>query len=168
MGGGRGGGWGRGGGGRGNGGHGDDDDARRALVRSVGAKKRAARRWLNWGRPPPESLRDYAPGGRYYDHLPPLVHHAAPPPPPPPPAPVVQAYDHIYAHDDAEEAALVAQAMAESEASIAEMLRRDDVEIRAQMALFRAREEAERASKRARMDGAGPSYAVDDGDDDSE
>ena len=109
VGGGRGGGWGRGRGGgwgrsRDNGG--DDEEARRALIRSVGAKKRAARRWLNWGRPPPESLRDYAPGGRYYDHLPPVVHHAAPPPP------VVPHAGHVYAHDDAEEAALVAQAMA--------------------------------------------------------
>ena len=125
VGGGRGGGWGHRGGGRGNGGHGDDADAHRALVRSVGAKKRAAHRYLNWGRLPSPSLRDYTPGGRYYDHLSPLVHHAAPPPP------LVHHAGHVYAHDEAEEAALVAQAMAESEASIAEMLRRDDDEIRA-------------------------------------
>ena len=97
-------------------------------VRSSAA---SAWRWLNWGRDPPAALRDYVPGGRYFDHLPPVVH--APPPPPPPPA------DHIYTYDDAEEAALVAQAIAESEASIAEMLRRDDEEIQAQMAVFRQR-----------------------------
>ena len=58
-------------GGRGHGG-GDDDEARRALIRSCGARKRAARRYLVQGGRVPLSLADYAPGGRYYNHLPPL------------------------------------------------------------------------------------------------
>ena len=66
-------------------------------------------------------------------------------------------HEHLFAHDDAEEAAYIAQATA---ASIAEMRRRDAEEIAAQMAVHRAREERERAAKRTRMDGAGPSYAV--------
>ena len=69
-------------------------------------------------------------------------------------------FAHIFAHDDTEEAAYIAQATAESEASIAEWKRRDDEEIAAQMAVFRARERRERA----RIDGAGPSYAVDSDD----
>ena len=112
------------------------------------------------------SLADYAPGGRYYNHLPPQGRgaggHAAPAGvvlgAQPPPAAV---HEHLFAHDDAEEAAYIAQATAESEASIAARKRRDDEEIAAQMAVFRARERRERAAKRARIDGAGPSYAVD-------
>jgi hypothetical protein len=117
----------------------------------------------------PLALADYAPGGRYYNHLPPQGRgaggHAAPAGvvlgAQPPPAAV---HEHLFAHDDAEEAAYIAQATAESEASIAAWKRRDDEEIAAQMAVFRARERRERAAKRARIDGAGPSYAVDSDD----
>ena len=94
-------------------GGGDEEEARKALIRSVGARKRAARRYLIQGGRLPSSLADYAPGGRYFNHLPPLGRgnggHAAPPPPalgaqPPPPA--VQ--EHLFVHDDAEEAAYIA------------------------------------------------------------
>ena len=157
-------------GGRGGRGHGgDEEEARKALIRSVGAKKRAMRRYLVQGGRLPPSLADYAPGGRYFNHLPPLGRHngghAAPPPPAvgaqPPPSAV---HEHLFVHDDAEEAAYIAQATAASEASIADMLHRDAEEIEAQMAVHRAREERERAAKRARIDGAGPSYVVDSDD----
>ena len=157
---------GRGGrGGRGHGG-GDDEEARRALIRYVGAWKRAARRYLVQGGRLPLSLVDYVPGGRYSNHLPPLGRgnrgHAAPAAgalgAQPPPAAV---HEHLFAHNDEEEALYIAQATAASEASIADMIRRDNEEIVAQMALHRAREARERAAKRARIDGAGPSYAVD-------
>ena len=79
----------------------------------------------------------------------------------PPPAAV---HEHLFAHNDEEEALYIAQATAALEASIADMIRRDNEEIAAQMALHRAREARERAAKRARIDGAGPSYAVDSDD----
>ena len=69
---------------------------------------------------------------------------------PPPPA----VHEHLFAHDDAEEAAYIAQATAASEASIVDMLRRNAEEIAAQMAVHRAREERERAAKRARVEDA--------------
>ena len=161
---------GRGGGRDGRGGRshgdGDEEEARRALIRSVGARKRAARRYLVQGGRVPLSLADYAPGGRYYNHLPPLGHgaggHTAP-------AGVVlgaqspptAVHEHLFAHDDAEEAAYIAQETTESEASIAAWKCRDDEEIAVQMAIHEARERRERAAKRARIDGACPSYAVD-------
>ena len=153
-------------GGRGHGG-GDDEEAKRALIRSCGARKRAARRYLVQGGRVPLALADYAPGGRYYNHLPPQGRgaggHAAPAGivlgAQPPPAAV---HEHLFAYDDAEEAAYIAQATAESEASIAAWKRRDEEEIAAQMAIHEARERRERAAKCARIDGAGPSYAVDD------
>ena len=82
VGGGRGGG--RGGRGRSGHGGGDDEEARRALIRSSApsVRKRAARRYLVQGGREPLSLADYAPGGRYYNHLPPQGRgaggHAAP------------------------------------------------------------------------------------------
>ena len=164
AGGGRGGG--RGGqGGRGGGG-GDDEEARRALIRSCGARKHAARSYLVQGGRVPLALADYAPGGRYYNHLSPQGRgaggHGAPAGivlgAQPPPAAV---HEHLFTHDDAEEAAYIAQATAESEASIAAWKRREDEELEAQMAVFRAREHA---AKRARIDGAGPSCAVDSDD----
>ena len=167
VGGGAGGGRGGGRGGRGGRGHGggDDEEARRALIRSVGVRKRAARRYLIQGGRLPPSLADYAPGGRYFNHLPPLGRgnrgHTAPAPgalgAQPPPAAI---HEHLFAHDDVEEALYIAQATAASEASITEMRRRDAEEIATQMAVHRAREARERAAKRARIDGAGPSYAV--------
>ena len=111
---------GRGGGGRGGRGHGgDDEEARKALIRSVGAKKRAARRYLVQGGRLPPSLADYAPGGRYFNHLPPLGRGNGGHPAPPLPA----VHD---AHDDAEEAAFIVQSTAASEAAISDMLRRGD------------------------------------------
>ena len=61
-------------------------------------------------------------------------------------------HEHLFAHDDAEEVAYIAQATAASEASIVDMLRRNAEEIAAQMAVHRAREARERAANRARMD----------------
>jgi hypothetical protein len=57
-----------GGGGGGSGGGrrapGGDDEEERRRIRSVAAKKRASRRWTNWGRTPPPSLAPYAVGAR--------------------------------------------------------------------------------------------------------
>ena len=72
------------------------------------------------------SLRDYAPGGRYFNHPPPLDHTAPPTPhvhaQPPPPA----VHEHVYAQDEEEEAAYIEQAKAASEAAISDMLRRGE------------------------------------------
>ena len=42
----------------------------RKWIRSVGAKRRAAKKWSNWGMQPPPSIRDYAVGVRYFRALP--------------------------------------------------------------------------------------------------
>ena len=172
VGGGAGGGRGGGRGGRGCRGHGggDDEEARRALIRSVGARKRAARHYLVQGGRVPLSLADYATGGRYYNHLPPLGRgnggHATPAAGPlgaqPPPAAV---HEHLFAHNDEEEALYIAQATAASEASIVDMLRRDAEEIAGQMAVHRAREERERGRRHSRRRRVG---VVTDGDGDGE
>jgi hypothetical protein len=55
-----------GGRGRGSGGGrhapGGDDEEERRRIRSIAVKKRASRRWTNWGRTPPSLLASYAIG----------------------------------------------------------------------------------------------------------
>jgi hypothetical protein len=51
-----------GGGGRRAPGSGDDEERRR--IRNIAAKRRASRRWTNWGRTLPPSLAPYAVGAR--------------------------------------------------------------------------------------------------------
>jgi hypothetical protein len=43
---------------------GGDDEEERCRIHSIAAKKRASRRWTNWGRTPPPSLAPYAVGAR--------------------------------------------------------------------------------------------------------
>ena len=45
---------------------------RRAFVRSVGARRRSAKKWTNWGQVAPGSLSLYQPGGAYYEAQPPM------------------------------------------------------------------------------------------------
>jgi hypothetical protein len=107
-------------------------------VRSLGAKRRAARRWTNYGQRPLPSLVA-AIGLADEDEVP-----VPAPPTPPASRSATRSPSHFWAHDDDEERVTLNDAIRLSEAALRAELRRERDEMEAAIAAVEAAKRAER------------------------